>query len=249
MASAWPRPNQSPAPVRTRLRAPGPGPSVAHGVPRTTAAGMPSVLPLTRSAAAASSSATARAVAVNRRPSASTPSRRSSSTSTPLAPRAKSVCPLRHGRPAVSLSTTPSRVRPVATSSASRSRNASASGSAGSRRTSTRPPVLEASTPAAAITGPATASTTQVRRSPVRRSATVRTVWAAIATDRSCPSAHRPRALETILLDTTRTSPSTSSASLARAAASSRAARSSSLTTSGSPVRARTSRRATVRPP
>ena len=49
------------------------------------------------------------------------------------------------------------------------------------------PPVLEASTPAAAITGPATAWTIRVTRSPEARSATTRRVCDAITASRSAP--------------------------------------------------------------
>ena len=75
------------------------------GSPRTTATGSPSALPLTRSPAAASSSAMATTVALSGLPYASVPPRRSSSTRTPAAPMATSVSPLRQGRPKVSVTT------------------------------------------------------------------------------------------------------------------------------------------------
>ena len=171
---------------------------------------MPSALPLTRSAAAATSSATARVVTASGRPSWSVAPRRSSSTARPAQPRARSVRPSRHGRPGGVAEHDGQRlwqtgVRRGRAGWCGR-RPASASGSSGS--TSRRPdgPVFEASTPAAAITGPATDSTTRVTPSAARRSATTRTVPAATASSR-VPSQVSPSALETTLLDTTRQSP------------------------------------------
>ena len=67
--------------------------------------------------------------------------------------------------------------------------------------------MFEASTPAAAITGPATDSTTRVTRpSAMVRSATTRTVPAATASSR-VRGQTSPSAFETTLLDTTRQSP------------------------------------------
>ena len=84
----------------------------------------------------------------------------------PALPSAKSVRPSRHGRPAVSLSTTANGVGGGSSRRsrmAVRSRAASASGSSGSSSSSPADgPVFEASTPAAAITGPAVDSTTRV---------------------------------------------------------------------------------------
>ena len=99
-----------PAP-RSARRGVGPEPPAGPRGPRTRAAGMPSAFPFTRSAAAATSSARARIVTARGRPSWSVAPRRSSSTRRPALPSAKSVRPSRHGRPAVSLSTTASGVQ------------------------------------------------------------------------------------------------------------------------------------------
>ncbi len=66
--------------------------------------------------------------------------------------------------------------------------------------------MFDASTPAAAMTGPATASTTRVTPASACRSATTRTVAAATASSRE-PDHVSPRALETTLLETTTQSP------------------------------------------
>ena len=129
-----------------------------------------------------------------------------------------SVWPSRHGRPAVSETTTPRRT-PVRRCSASRSRAALASGSAGSR--STVPgATLELSTPAAASTSPIRVRT--IRVGP--RRATVRTVSAVITCSRSAAGAVRPSALLTILEVTTRMSPSASGPAGSSATAAARAA-------------------------
>ena len=194
-ARSVPREKRSSSLGRTRSRAMLSPPACT---PRTTATGVPPVLPLTRSAAAAISSATATWVISSGWPRSSVVPRRSSITVTPAAPMQKSVTPSRHGRPAVSVITTPTSV-PVCSAIASRSAAALASGSRG-RRSGTV--VLERSMPAAAITMPRWFST--IRRSP--RSATVRTVSAAIASSRS--STHCPSTLLTIFELTTRMSPS-----------------------------------------
>ena len=95
--------------------------------------------------------------------------------------------------------------------------------------------MFEASTPAAAMTGPATDSTTRVTRpSSMVRSATTRTVPAAIAASRS--AATNPRAFDATLLDTTNTSPSATLKPSARTPVTTSAARSSPGPTSGIPV-------------
>ena len=202
--------------------------------PRTTAAGTPRTLPLTRSAAAAISSARARAVTASSRPSASTPPRRSSTTCSPCAPSAKSTCPTRQGRPAVSLSTTPTRT-PCRCVRAAWSRSQTPSGSRGSSSQPPRSPVLLPSTPAAAMTGPALALTMRVRWSPARRSATTWSVSPAMTRSLSGSSATSPSALLATLLESTTTSPSASVIPEARRPRSTRSARSSPLRTSGMP--------------
>ena len=99
----------------------------------------------------------------------------------PQAPNAKSVWPLRQGRPAVSLRITavvtwlPERLsHPDCTPS--RIWWATASGSLGRIKTIDSSPVLEASTPAAVMTGPATDCTMRVMPEGVIRSATTRTL-------------------------------------------------------------------------
>lgn len=106
---------------------------------------------------AASSSAVATTVALRAFPCASVPPRRSSRTRTPAEPIATSVSPLRQGRPKVSVTTTPTSTERTSRTPA-RIAAAEASGSSGS--SSTVPgAVLEASTPAAAITRPCRFST------------------------------------------------------------------------------------------
>ena len=88
----------------------------------------------------------------------------------PLQPSAKSTCPTRHGRPAVSLTTT-AEATPGGRARRRRPDQRgppAASGSAGRRSGRASAPVFEASTPAAAMTGPAAASTTRVSRRPAR---------------------------------------------------------------------------------
>lgn len=223
----------SSAAVRTRARAPtaaSVGSPTTWGRPRTTATGSPAALPLTRSPAAANSSAVATTVALSGLPCASTPPRRSSSTRTPAAPMATSVSPVRQGLPKVSVITTPTST-PRVSRSPSRMRTAEASGSSGSN--STVPAgVLEASTPAAAMTRPCRFST--IRSAP--RRATTRTVSASMASSRSPASTSRRSALLTIFDVTSRTSPSTSPGSVAAISF----AMSSPGRTSGSPGSAHT---------
>ncbi len=215
---------------RTRSRAEEPSPST-WASPRTTATGSPAALPLTRSPAAASSSAVATTVELSGLPWASVAPRRSSRTRTPAEPIATSVSPVRHGRPKVSVTTTPTSTDRVSRTPA-RIAAAEASGSWGS--SSTVPgAVLEASTPAAAITRPCRFST--IRSGP--RRATTRTVSASIAASRESASTMRPSALETIFEVTSRTSPSRRSG----AAVVISFARSSPGLTSGIPSTARTS--------
>ena len=93
---------------RTIERAPGRSSGPTRSArPRTTATGSRDALPFTRSAAAASSSATHGIVTTSGRPSASVCPRRSSNTCTPPAPIAESVWPSRHARPSVSETMTP----------------------------------------------------------------------------------------------------------------------------------------------
>ena len=117
-ASTSPEPsrNMSSAGGRISARPPGPSSSVTRSArPRTIATGMPLVLALTRSAAAAISSATAATVTSSRLPNVSGWPRWSSTGSTPAAPIAASVCPARQGRPSVSVTMTPTlRAEPVA---------------------------------------------------------------------------------------------------------------------------------------
>ena len=203
-ASTSPEPNRnmSSAGGRISARPPGPSSSVTRSArPRTMATGMPLVLALTRSAAAAISSATAATVTSSRVPNVSGRPRWSSTGSTPAAPIAASVCPARQGRPSVSVTMTPTRA-PSRSRRALRSLRAEPSGSSGS---STTVPggVLELSTPAAASTRPCLVST--IRVSP--RRATTRTVSASIACSRPDRTT-RPSALLTILEVTTTMSPS-----------------------------------------
>lgn len=115
------------------------------------------VLPLTRSAAAAISSATAATVTSSGLPKVSAWPRWSRSGSSPAAPIAVSVCPVRQARPSVSLMITPTLI-PRRASTACRSLRAESSGSAGSR-TTVPGAVLEVSTPAAASTRPCRVAT------------------------------------------------------------------------------------------
>ena len=136
--------------------------------PRTRAAGTPSALPLTRSAAAATSSASARASPRGRARRRRRAPRRSSSTRRPGAaerevdltdPPRPAGGVAEHDRRALSHTA----VRAVEQRGAQRARpRRRGRRAAGAARPSA--PVLEASTPAAAITGPAADSTTRVTR-------------------------------------------------------------------------------------
>ena len=180
--------------------------AISRPSPRTTATGLPLVLPLTRSAAPAISSATAATVTSRRRPEASAVPRKSSSTASPAAPMAMSVWPSRQGRPAVSVTSTPSR-SPVRSRRAVQMARADASGSTGSNST-TPSGALLVSTPAAAMTRPCRFSTMRVTPPGCALAATTRTVSSVIACSRSTARATRPSALDTILLVTTTISPS-----------------------------------------
>ncbi len=187
---------------RTSAAAPGSSSSPTRcASPRTIATGMPLVLPLTRSAAEAISSAAAAIVTSMRRPLASGVPRRSSSTRMPAAPIATSVCPCRHGRPSVSVMMTPIRT-PNRSRSAAHSARAEASGSSGSSSTTPSGALLE-STPAAASTMPSLFSTMRVTPPGCARVATTRTVSSVIAASRSFATTCRPSALLTIF-DVTR---------------------------------------------
>ncbi len=216
--------------TRTSARAPGPSSSVTRAEsPRTSATGSCRALLLTRSPAAAISSATAAMVTSRVLPNASCSPRWSRTGSTPAAPIAVSVWPARHGRPMVSVTTTPT-VTPSRPRSALRSRRADSSGSSGSS-TTVPGAVLDSSTPAAAITSPCLVSEIVV----APRLATTRTVSAAIASSRDI-AVTRPSALLTILDVTTRMSPSSSPGPPAASAASAIIfARSSPEATSGIP--------------
>ena len=206
-------------------RAPGPSGSVTSPArPRTTATGTCRDLPLTRSAAEAISSATAATVTSRMLPNVSGSPRWSRSGLTPAAPMALSVCPARHGRPIVSVTSTP-RLTPVRSCSALRSRRADSSGSSGSS-TTVPGAVLDSSTPAAARTRPCRVCAMVVGP----RRATTRTVSASMACSREAVTT-RPSALLTILEVTTRMSPSRRSAASAMSAA-----RSLPAVISGSPV-------------
>ena len=192
---------------RTSTVAPGPSSSVTYAdSPRTTATGAPESLPFTRSAAPATSSAIEVTVISSAWPCASTRPRKSSSGAMPAAPIAESVRPSRHGRPIVSVTTTPT-VTPWSRCQAARSARAEASGSTG-RSTTVPAGVFDASTPAAAMTKPCAVSTIRVTPRGVWRVATTRTVSAVIASSRSSAATVRPSALLTTLLVTTSTSPS-----------------------------------------
>src|SRR5688572_8585735 len=136
-ASRAPYPKKSVSSPRTRAAAPGPSSSTGRTRserPRTTANGRPVSLPWASSAAPAISSATAGAVTVSGLPWLSAWPAKLSTTRRPAAPIAMSVCPSRHARPAVSVTTTPT-TRPVRSRSRRRNARAEASGSIGSSTT------------------------------------------------------------------------------------------------------------------
>ena len=153
--------------VRRRARARGTSPrgTTSASSPRTIATGMPAALPITSSAAAAISSATATSVTCRMRPSASGVSRRSTTAAIPLTPIATSVRPRRHGRPNVSETTTATST-PRAARSASRMCFAERSGSTGSSAACPAS-TFERSMPALAHTKPCRVSL--ITRSPRRR--------------------------------------------------------------------------------
>ncbi len=109
IASAVPNRNKSSVAPRISVRLPSPSSSSlpSRANPRTTATGTPPSLPLTRSPAAASSSAIATCVTSSVLPYASVRPRGSVTAVTPATPIAVSVMPARHGRPIESLMTTP----------------------------------------------------------------------------------------------------------------------------------------------
>src|SRR5690606_34844907 len=162
-------------------------------------------LPLTRSAAAAISSAIATVVACSSRPWESRVPRRSAIGWKPATPIAMSAMPRRQGRPTVSVTTTPGRT-PSRAFRPRRSRRADSSGSSGS--SSTVPfGTLLASMPAAASTSPWWVSTMRMTEpSGFSRRATSRTDSASIRASRSAARASRPSALATIFDATTTTS-------------------------------------------
>ena len=169
-------------------------------------------LPITSSAAAASSSTIATSVTCISRPSASAVPRRSMTPATPAHPIATSVTPRRHVRPNVSetitATSTPNRCRKP-----SRIRRADRSESTG-RRAAHPFSTFERSIPAFAQTKPCSVSL--MMRSPLRRrmrtdSRSTSGLWlsgsvGSIATRRSS-------AFETIFWVTTTTSPSASEVS------------------------------------
>jgi hypothetical protein len=226
--SADPNRNMSSWGGRISALAPGPSSPVTRPAsPRTTATGTPRAFPFTRSAAAATSSATAATVTSRMLPKVSASPRWSRNGITPAAPMALSVWPARHGRPIVSVTTTPT-LRPVRECSALRSRRADSSGSAGSR-TTVPGAVLDSSTPAAASTKPCRVCAIVV----APRLATTRAVSASMACSREVATT-RPSALLTIFDVTTRMSPSRRSP----IASAMSAGRSLPAVISGSPVTA-----------
>jgi hypothetical protein len=121
----------------------------------------------------------------------------------PATPIATSTSPSRHGRPNVSVTTTPSRSTPSRSTSEPRSVSAEPSGSSGSRL-SKPSATLDASTPAFAHTKPWRVSA--ITRSP--RFATTRVVSDAMTASRSAAGASLPSAFDTTFCVTTTTSPS-----------------------------------------
>src|SRR6266550_2480799 len=234
IASAVPSRNKSSS--ARRIRALLPRPSSRSVMPRTIATGTPVSLLLTRSAAAAISSATATTVTSRAFPWASTMPRASNSAPRPATPIAASVMPSRQGRPIESLMTTPTST-PARSRTASRNAAAERSGSSGISAISSRA-TLDSSTPAAASTSPCRVCT--MRSGP--RWATRRAVSALIASCRTMsrstgsvePSEmSRPSTLETAFDVTTRTSPSCSEACLTIVSARSSPGRSSPMPCTG----------------
>ena len=219
--------NRSSAGSRTISPRTSPARSHPGSTPRMTAAAAPVALPITRSAALASSSTTATSVTWSSRPCVSVVPRRSTIAPMPAQPMATSVSPRRHGRPNVSdtitATSTPARARMP-----SRRRRADRSASSG--RSAAHPAsTLERSTPALAHTKPCFVSL--MTRSPRRRSTRTDSrstiaLWASGSSDSSRSSL--PSAFDTTFWVTTTTSPSASVvAGSAAAACTTRPARSS----------------------
>ena len=226
-----PRPGRSRTSRRDRSapasRAPGPtSPGGTAGAsPRTRATGTPAALPLTRSAAAATSSAT-RALGHAQRPPVGVEAAAQvvHHGAAPAAPSAKSVWPTRHGRPrGVAEHHGDRAARQPAAAIASRSvagLGVRVRAAAGARR---RPaPVFEASTPGRGHHRPGDrlddpgdpARGVAARPRPAR-------VWPQRRPRRGrAAGAVRPSALETTLLETTSTSPSRSAHPVADTASS-----------------------------
>ncbi len=136
-ASTSPEPNRnmSSAGGLISARPPGPSASVTRSArPRTIATGMPLVLALTRSAAAAISSATAATVTSSRVPNVSGWPRWSSTGSTPRRRSRRRSGRCARARPSVSVTMTPI-LAPSRSRRALRSLRAEPSGSSGSRAT------------------------------------------------------------------------------------------------------------------
>ena len=135
-------------------RAPGPSSAVTwRSSPRTTTTGWRESFARTRSAAAATSSATAIQVARSSIPALSVRPRQSSRAASPAQPIATSHWPWRHARPKLSVTTT-ATVTSATSRTRARSLRAEASGSVGSRTSESGSGALEASTPAFAHTNP-----------------------------------------------------------------------------------------------
>ena len=138
----------------------------------------------------------------------------------PATPRATLTRPIRHARPKVSLTTTPTGT-PVRDAIRSRSATALASQSIGSRHTSSAPTTLDRSTPALAQTKPWWVSTIRTRSARTMRVVSSRTTWtmresassfaASVAAWAEGVTSERvrirPSALETTFWATTTTSP------------------------------------------
>ena len=157
---------------------------------------------MTRPLAAAISSARATTVVSRTRPVASFVPRRSTRAGNPAHPMATLSTPARHGRPNVSVITTPTSM-PAGVDTAARIRPAVPSGSSG-RRERNPSSTLEASTPALAQTSPCrvSAMTMSQRRATTRRVS--RSTHAALPS--GCSGTTRPSAFETTFWVTTRMS-------------------------------------------
>ena len=196
---------------------------------------MPSALPQTRSAAAASSSATQTSVTMSSRPSASSVPRRSTTADMPAQPIATSVTPLRQGRPKVSEIITPTETL-CSCRILSTIRLADLSLSSGNSAARPRE-TLERSMPAFAQINPCFVSV--MIKSPRRRrirTASRSTIGLCDSGSLGSISAIAPSALETIFCVTTRTSPSISPHSFLAQASPIKAPRSSPSVISGIPL-------------